>query len=471
MGAIGLASRSSGRVRRAADPADGEATARDRAAAYDDENLELCARGGRAICWLWLAVTPPFLAVDLARFPADAVPMLRTRIACVAITIALLLVLRTEAGRRWSRWLVFGFGLVGGASTFFMMAQSGGHGSPYFAGIGLVMLGTALVMPWSAAWTWSLCGALIALYLACSAAFFPLGDGRLFANDLLSYVATAMIAGFATVGRSRLRVREFASRWELECSQELLRRQSEAERVARFEAETANATKDEFLATLSHELRTPLNVILGYAEMAQDPALGHDQARELMAALETTSRQLLDMITDTLDISRLHAGHTATQIERVRLRAFWEQLHARCAKLPRRPEVALSWQADVPDVVLRTDPRKLLVMLRNVIGNGLKFTEAGGVRVTAVVEDVALAFRVEDTGIGIPPADRERIFEMFQQLDASDTRRYGGVGLGLYIVRRFADQLGATVRVANAEQRGSVFTIAVPIDASARRAA
>ncbi|HLY39346.1 MAG TPA: ATP-binding protein, partial [Candidatus Binatia bacterium] len=116
----------------------------------------------------------------------------------------------------------------------------------------------------------------------------------------------------------------------------------------------------------------------------------------------------------------------------------------------------------VPDVVLHTDPRKLGIVVRNLVGNALKFTERGFVRAEATLARESILLRVADTGIGIRPEDHERIFEMFRQADGSDSRRYGGTGLGLYIVRRFVEQLGGTVWVESAPDRGSVFIVSLP---------
>jgi len=109
-----------------------------------------------------------------------------------------------------------------------------------------------------------------------------------------------------------------------------------------------------------------------------------------------------------------------------------------------------------------TDPRKLLVVVRNLVGNALKFTERGSVRAEVRLEADTVILRVADTGIGIRREDQETIFDMFRQADGSDTRRFGGSGLGLYIVRRFVQQLGGTIALESAPGQGSVFTVALP---------
>jgi signal transduction histidine kinase len=613
-----------------------------RLAAYEAENLELCRRGGRSVCFLWIGLIPLFLLVDFARFPNQAPDLLWMRIGYFFVPITFLAAFYTDFGRRASRWLVLLYSVVGGLVTFAMLSQTGGHGSSYYAGVGLIMLGTALLVPWPAIWTWATCGALMASYVAYGLLFEPIGDGRLFANNLVSYAATAAIAGIATMGRARLRQREFESRFELERSRDLVREraavstalaraggelitsleaprildrlcqvttevlacdvshtimfderhevwrgvsqhgdsaeawerlrgievrteqvatlldrlstatvvqlqlpadeagamnvaartgitrtmivalrhggkivgvhtaafrgrtdpfseaqeglmaglaqlasmalanarlhealalQTEAERAARAEAELANLAKDEFLATLSHELRTPLNVIVGYTEMIQDPDLPRDEREPILGSLDLAARQLVDMISDTLEISRLQAGRLQVQLERLPLAALWSEVRSLCARLPKQPGVSLRWRLAVPSVELATDRRLLIVMVRNLVANALKFTERGSVEVSAELETDGLVLRVADTGIGIAADHQARIFDMFQQLDSSDTRSYGGVGLGLYIVRRFAAELGAQVAVDSAPGRGSIFIVRLPRDSCALRAA
>jgi signal transduction histidine kinase len=224
----------------------------------------------------------------------------------------------------------------------------------------------------------------------------------------------------------------------------------------------ASQLKSEFVSTVSHELRTPLNVILGYAEMALDAGSDAGFRTDCVTKIEAAGRDLLELIESTLEIGKLEAGRQDVQREDIALPKFWEQLANGCKRLPQRPGVALDWSPDVPPITVETDPRKLTIIIRNLVGNALKFTERGHVRVDVLVRDAALGFRVSDSGIGISAQDRESIFEMFRQADGSDARRYGGVGLGLYIVRRFVDQLGGTIELESEPKIGTTFTIWLP---------
>ena len=228
------------------------------------------------------------------------------------------------------------------------------------------------------------------------------------------------------------------------------------------EIERAAQLKSEFVSTLSHELRTPLNLILGYAQMGDDPQLDDAERRRMMKQIERGGRQLLELIESTLELGRLEAGSESVRPEPVALPSFWCTLRDGCATIPRAPGVEVDWPDDAPAVTLVTDPRKLTVVLRNLVGNALKFTERGWVRLRVHADDDGVRFVVQDTGIGVRPEDQVVIFEMFRQGDGSHSRRFGGTGLGLYIVRRFVQQLGGTVTLESTPGQGSTFAVDLP---------
>jgi signal transduction histidine kinase len=230
------------------------------------------------------------------------------------------------------------------------------------------------------------------------------------------------------------------------------------------ELERANRVKSEFVATMSHELRTPLNVIIGYHDLLLADVFGPltPEQTEPLRRAEHNARQLLDMINATLDLSRLDANRLPVNVEEVGVAELLHDVQQAVRAMPVHAGVALDWEVANELPRLLTDSTKLAMVLKNVIGNALKFTEHGTVAVAAAGRDGGVEFRVADSGIGIAPAARELIFEPFRQADQSITRRYGGVGLGLYIVRRLVEVLGGTVTVDSEIGRGSTFRIWVP---------
>ncbi len=226
------------------------------------------------------------------------------------------------------------------------------------------------------------------------------------------------------------------------------------------EARRASQLKTEFVSTMSHELRTPLSVIIGYTDMLVDHSASAEQAA-ILAKIRTSSVELLEMIEMTLNVNRLEAGHDVPHFERLSVRAVFDQLAEEFSALPRQNGVVLRWEP--APVAIRSDRRKLRIVLKNLVGNALKFTPHGEVVVRCDVRDGTCAVAVEDTGVGIAPEQLPVIFDMFRQGDSSDNRSYGGIGLGLYIVRRLLSQLGGDVTVTSERSRGSRFTITVPL--------
>jgi signal transduction histidine kinase len=245
------------------------------------------------------------------------------------------------------------------------------------------------------------------------------------------------------------------------------------------ELRAASSLKSEFIGTMSHELRSPLNAIIGYTDLLRDE--GRDAAADPHAAerdrtlgrVRFYALQLLEMIQATLDVSRLEAGRLPVHTAPVELDALVADLRAGIPEYWTKPEVALEWSVPAHLPTVELDAPKLVTVLRNLVHNALKFTERGVVTVHARVaiarpDDGAaagdqLVVTVADSGIGIPREQVGVIFEMFRQVDGSDSRCHGGVGLGLYIVMRLTQALGGTVKVDSTPGKGSTFTVAVPV--------
>jgi signal transduction histidine kinase len=226
----------------------------------------------------------------------------------------------------------------------------------------------------------------------------------------------------------------------------------------------ANDFKSEFVASMSHELRTPLNVIIGYHDLLLEGAFGQingEQADTLRRA-DSSARELLDLINATLDLSRFDSGRMPVSLADVNIGELVADVVRGLAQVRKSPDVEITWHVDddLPKVV--TDPVKARMVLKNLLHNAIKFTEHGRVSVEAIAADGGVQLRVTDSGIGIPATAFETIFEPFQQADSSVSNRFGGTGLGLYIVRRLLTMLGGRIEVQSDVGRGSTFLVWLP---------
>ncbi|MDD3328185.1 MAG: ATP-binding protein [Zoogloea sp.] len=233
--------------------------------------------------------------------------------------------------------------------------------------------------------------------------------------------------------------------------------------LAKEAAEAASRAKSTFLANMSHELRTPMSAIIGMTELALRKASDPKQ-QDYLGKVATASRQLLGLIDDILDISRIEAERLSLEVSELRVGAVIDTLVGLIGPRAAAKGLALSVELppEVAALVLRGDARRLGQILLNFAGNAVKFTEQGRVAlrvrlVEACRGEVLLRFEVEDTGVGISEADQRRLFSVFEQADASTTRRHGGTGLGLAISLRLAALMGGTAGVASVPGQGSTF--------------
>jgi len=231
------------------------------------------------------------------------------------------------------------------------------------------------------------------------------------------------------------------------------------------QAESANRVKDEFLATLSHELRTPLNSVLGWSRLLASGKLDTDQTAHAIEAIERAGWAQSRLIEDLLDISRIVAGQLRIETRSTAIPPLVEAAVDSLRPAADAKHITINLRLDADIAPVAVDPDRLQQVAWNLLSNAIKFTHAGGIVEVGLEADRSdLVLSVRDTGIGFPPEIAAHLFERFRQADSSTTRRFGGLGLGLGIVRHIVELHGGTVTAASSgEDTGSVFTVRIPM--------
>ncbi len=230
----------------------------------------------------------------------------------------------------------------------------------------------------------------------------------------------------------------------------------------------ASKIKTDFLTNVTHELRTPLNAILGFTDLlaTNDAVQADPRLARYTENIQSSARQLLELINDLLDLTKIEAGKMVLRPQRLVVPDICESLVNFMKPLANKKSLQLSLNVAAAIPVVSTDPARLQQILFNFLSNGIKFTPPdGAIRVTVEMTDPkTVAISVTDTGPGIAPADQESIFQKFHQLDASVTRQHGGTGLGLAISRELAAMMGCKITLVSSVGHGATFTLLVPVE-------
>ncbi len=278
---------------------------------------------------------------------------------------------------------------------------------------------------------------------------------------LNSFVGTSslmtLVAAAITSERRKAEAEKTRLNFELE-----MHRQSESN--ARQLAEEASRLKEEFLATVSHELRTPLNAVVGWSRLLRSGKLNAEAASHALEVIERNAEAQRQIIEDLLDVSRIITGKLRLNIEPVDLLLIIHAAIDAVRPAAEAKEIVIGTHTRAPDSVVKADFERMQQVLWNLLANAVKFTPAGG-KIDVYLEryDSLAEVRIEDSGPGVPADFLPRIFERFSQADGSSTRKHGGLGLGLAIVRHLVELHGGTVLAGNRGDRGgAVLTVRLP---------
>ncbi len=237
------------------------------------------------------------------------------------------------------------------------------------------------------------------------------------------------------------------------------------------ELEIANKHKSQFLANMSHELRTPLNAILGYTELILDNIYGDvpEKIQEVLERLEKNGRHLLGLINDVLDLSKIEAGQLTLSLNEYSMGEVVQTVFTSVEALAAEKKLELKSRIPPDLSIARGDEQRIAQVLLNLLGNAIKFTDEGEVRVAVTDSDETFLVSVTDTGPGLSEADQEIIFGEFQQADDSNTREKGGSGLGLSISKKIVEMHGGRIWVESDVGKGSTFRFTLPVRVERQR--
>jgi signal transduction histidine kinase len=244
-----------------------------------------------------------------------------------------------------------------------------------------------------------------------------------------------------------------------------INRTSEQLRRLYRELEMASQHKSAFLANMSHELRTPLNAVLGYAELLVDGVYGElpERPKGVVERIQNNGRHLLALINDVLDLAKIEAGQLTLTMENYDVPDLVRSVVTATEPLAAAKGLKFTALVDANMPTAYGDARRVSQVLMNLVGNAVKFTEAGEVEVRATVAAGHFVLNVRDTGPGIAEADQERIFGEFQQIDDPNVRKKSGTGLGLAISKRMVEMQGGTISVESVLGQGATFRVVLPL--------
>lgn len=409
---------------------------------------------------LAMIMMPAGITLDYFVYPDKIWDLLKLRLVCSFLVGMVFALLCTNFGKRFYRALCMTWYMLPALCIAWMIYFSNDPASPYYAGLNLVLVAVGLIIPWT--WKENLLAVSLVLVMYLGASFLqtsPQQLGSLF-NNVYFLVLTGIVVVASSIIHSRLRVREFDLRYELNNNRKIMQ-QNNRKLVELDQA------KSRFFANISHELRTPLTLLIAPLETIMQRHGSHldPDTRGLLSTMHANGMRLLKLINDLLDLVRLESGTIIVKREPLDVVDFAKGLISAVKQVADDKRIQLESNIEPSLGCFMADRDKLEKIILNLLFNALKFTPSGGkVELSAVPEGNEVVLKVADTGMGISEKNLANVFSRFWQADDSSRRKYQGVGIGLALVKELAEVQGGSVAVSSVEGKGTTFTVRLPFE-------
>ncbi len=410
--------------------------------------------------WLVIFLMPVGFLLDYWVYPERLLPFLGLRLLASGLAALIWAFLFTDLGRRSGWWLGVVVPLIPVISIAGMIAEEEGFGSPYYAGLNLVLLAVGAVLHWST--LESIIATVLVLLIYIGAGAFQaaragaLPSTNIIINNFYFIALMDVIVVTGTFFQHRARFREFSLRFELDAN----RKQLEESNQKLMELDQI---KSRFFANISHELRTPLTLLIAPLESLLHRFHLDPETKDLLATMHSNGMRLLKLINDLLDLVRLESGRMEVKHEPLEVGAFVKGLASAARQVAEDKRLRLETFVDPALGSVLGDQDKLEKIVLNLMFNALKFTPSGGrVELRAEKQAEQFVLTVADTGMGISEKNLPHVFDRFWQADGSSKRKYQGVGIGLALVKELVEIQGGEVTVQSQEGKGTTFTVRLP---------
>lgn len=426
---------------------------------YNNENKRLCNYRVKVACCLGIIFVPLFGLLDRFTIPSHFLFFMKMRLAVSFILAIILLLHFTKIGARYPEIL----GILIFASVGIMIAHMtrylGGYKSTYYAGINLLFLAMAILMPWRLKYSIIPCVIVYSFYLLPIFLFDKIDNFPLLLNNNFFLASTITVALTSNYVNYRLRFQEFQARHNLAEAKDNLEE-------AYGKLKELDTLKTQFFSNISHEFRTPLTLILAPAEsmLKGDSGIFTPQVKKEVSVIYDNSLRLLRLIDDLLDITKIDAQKMELDLQKCDIVELIKGVVSSVENIARKKglKVYYAQKGEIPDFYLDRD--KMEKVLLNLLSNALKFTDEGEIEISSEKSGQKAVIKVRDTGIGIAEKDLPKMFDRFTQLDGSAARRHEGTGLGLSLSRDLVRLHQGNIKIESELNTGTTMIVELPLD-------